>query len=671
MKIVKILLVLLCTSVVTKAQLVSNNNRRVADVYFINKEYYAAAEYYKRALQISSDTLGFLVPYGFENKVRTVKETSKREDYEYAVFQLATSLRLYKNFQDAEKWYAISNTFTSQKYTLSEFWYGVCLHANLKYNEAIGALNSFNRKYAVNDEYKTKAKLELESCNYALAEMQYPRLVKVAKLQNNINQAGSNYAPFISNQTFYFTSSRPVLTEGKDEVLTGGQNAGKVARKQNPYINTLYSINNNNAVNSTVSIKKVNVDVKKMESAAMFIHPNGNIMFLTAWLNKDERLKSIYISRRNGEEWSEPVALGAEINVPGYNAIQPFVSKDGKQFIFASDRPGGFGKYDLWAAPLRPDGGMGTPVNMGNKINTSEDEQAPYYNAKTNKLIYSSNGKVGLGGYDFFEAEGDFNNWSMPVNMGYPFNSAKDDMYFTPLDDMDREGYISSDRESLCCLEVLHVKRQLFTVTGKLIDCVTNQPLEGAKVTLTDFQGNKNTLLTDKNGSYNFQMNSNRGVQINAVKDSYFAKNIAYNYEQLVKLDTMLSADLCLEPIIIDKPIVLENIFYEFAKADLTEASKLTLNNLYTIMIDNPDIEIELSAHTDIIGSEVYNLDLSDRRARSCVDYLVSKGIAETRMTWKGYGFSQPIAPNKLADGTDNPEGRALNRRTEFKVTKK
>mgnify|MGYP003418918542 CR=1 FL=1 len=118
-------------------------------------------------------------------------------------------------------------------------------------------------------------------------------------------------------------------------------------------------------------------------------------------------------------------------------------------------------------------------------------------------------------------------------------------------------------------------------------------------------------------------------------------------------MDTLLNVDLCLDPIVIDKPIVLKNIFYEFDKAELTEASKLTLNTLYDIMVDNPNITIELSAHTDIMGTEAYNMDLSERRAKSCVDYLVTKGIMSDRMTWKGYGFSMPIAPNKLADGKE------------------
>lgn len=668
MKFIKIILFVCCFCTFAQAQ-TSSSNKRMADVYFENKEYYAAAEYYKKALKISPDTLGFIVPYGFESQIRSEREGAKGEEYEYVVYQLANSLRLYKNFQDAEKWYAIANGFTNVKYVLSGFYYAECLRANLKYDEAITAFNTFISKYQLNDAYKEKAKLELESCKYAINEMKYPKLVKTSRLQNEVNKAGSNYAPVLSGQTFYFTSSRPIATSGKIEVLEG-QTSTKVTKKETPFVNSIYS-SNEYPTTANINIKKLYLDVKKMETAAIALHPNGNILFFTAWINKEEKKKSIYISRRYGDNWSEPALLGQEVNVNGFNAIQPFVSKDGKFLVFSSDRPGGQGKYDLWFALLGADGSVGNAINMGPKINTADDEQAPYYNHKTKKLIYSSNGKVGLGGFDFFESEGDFSSWTTPLNMGYPFNSAKDDIYFTSINDQDNEGYISSDRGSVCCLEVFHVKRANFNVSGTLIDCTTMGPLSGAKVTLTGQDLTSQSVVTDAAGKYSFKINSNRGLQINAVKENYFAKNVSYTYDQLVVTDTLLTADLCLDPIVIDKPIVLKNIFYEFNKADLTEASKLTLNLLYDIMVDNPNINIELSAHTDIIGSEAYNLDLSARRAQSCVDYLVLKGVSADRMTWKGYGFSMPIASNKLADGTDNPEGRALNRRTEFKVTKK
>lgn len=660
---------ILCLSLsLAKAQM-GSDNKRVADVYFLNKEYYAAAEYYKKALQISADSAGFVVPYGFEKKMQEENSTNKKADYEYAVFQLATSLRLYKNFQDAEKWYVVATSFTNPKYALSSYWYAECLRSNFKFEEAIYAFNTFIAKYKTNDEYLQNAKTHIESCKFALAEIKYPRLYKLTKLAQNINMAGSNYASALNNQSFYFTSSRPIGSGGKNEILSGANSSNTVIKKETPYINAIYATSAN-PTDSSIPVKRVDVvNVKEMEAAAPALHPNGSLMYFTAWVNKDDKNRSIYISKKTGDnEWSAPKVLGGEINVFGFNAMQPYITKDGKYLIFSSDRPGGQGKYDLWYALIRPDGTTGNAMNLGEKINTKGDDQAPYYNPKTRKLLYSSNGKTGIGGFDFYESEGDFTNWTNPKNMGYPFNSPKDDLYFTPLDDLDQEGYVSSDRESICCLEIFHVKREVLRVNGKLIDCETKKPLEGAKIVLTGEDLEEMTTTTDMNGNYSFGITSNRGFHVNATRKLYFAKNIDFSLGQLAAIDT-LKSELCLDRIP-EKPIVLKNILYEFDSAELTDSSKVNLNHLYTIMLENQNIEIELGAHTDNIGSAAYNLDLSNRRAQSCVDYLVSKGIDSSRMTSKGYGFDVPIAAN-TKDGKDNPEGRALNRRTEFKVTKK
>ncbi|WP_050784330.1 OmpA family protein [Pedobacter sp. BAL39] len=665
----KILLILCLLTTAAHAQFVTNS-KRVADVYFQNKEYYAAAEYYKKALQISPDSSGFFIPFGFENKIK--EESPKKDDYEYSVFQLAESLRLYKNFTDAEKWYALANEFTNPRYALSPFWYGVTLRANQRYDEAIAAFQVFQRKYDLKDEYASRTKTEIASCQFALFEVSHPRLFRTAKLKNDINQAGSNYTPLQTGNNFYFTSSRPVNTSGKTQVLSDQRNDAKVSKKQSPYVNAIYETSGN-PLTETISIKKIPALAKDQETATPAFLPSGKVMFITGWSAKDTR--KIYqlnsaAPAAGSAGWSAPAELGSNVNIKGFNAMQPSVTKNGKYLIFSSDRPGGFGKYDLWYCAIRPDGSLGQAVNMGSTINTAGDEEAPYYNAKTKKLLYSSNGKVGLGGFDFFESEGDFDSWSEPRNLGYPFNSSKDDLYFTPLDDNDNEGYISSDRESLCCLEIFHMKREFLGINGAIIDCDTKKPLENVVVTLDDSL-QKFKFTTGKDGKYSFRVNSNRLLKITAERAKYFIKTLSYSYDQLAQKDTLFSEEICLTPFEPEKPIVLKDVLYEFDKADLTELSKGKLDYLYTILIDNPDIDIELSAHTDNKGTAEYNMDLSNRRAQSCLDYLVTKGIPAERMTSKGYGLTKPVAPNQFSDGKDNPEGRAMNRRTEFKVLKK
>lgn len=653
----------------SSAQFVSNN-KRVADVYFQNKEYYAAAEYYKKSLQLAPDSTGMVVPYAYDGKSTEKVESPKRADYENCVYQLANSLRLYKDFRAAEAWYALASKFTDPKFSLSALYYGESLRSNQKFSEAIVAFESYLNNNLAVEPYKEKAKTEIASCNFALYEMRYPRLYKFSKLYNQINDRGSNYTPVKYNDNFYFTSSRPVAVGKKTEVLKDGNAETKVTKKESPYINAIYEASGDPQQSGTL-VKRIGAVEKGKQYAAPAFHPNEKIMYLTSWTAKGERkIYRVDISTGTGASWSAPKELGTEVNIIGFNSMQPFVTKDGKYLIFSSDRPGGSGKYDLWYCALREDGSMGQSTNMGSLINTKEDEEAPYYNYETKKLLYSSAGKVGLGGLDFYESEGDFSNWTKPRNLGYPFNSSKDDAYFTPLDGADSEGYISSDRESVCCLEIFYVKKEYITVQGTLMDCHTEKPLSGATVILRD-STQQLKMIVGNDGKYRFRINSNRALRLSAQKEDYFTKVLTYNYEELAKADTLVNPRLCLMPFTIDKPIVLKDILYDFNSANLNTGSKMILDQLYTLMVDNKSIEIELSAHTDNIGAAPYNLDLSESRAKSCVDYLISKGISAARMQSKGYGFSKPVAPNQFPNGDDNFLGRQLNRRTEFKVTKK
>jgi OOP family OmpA-OmpF porin len=666
MKLFKLLILMCLIYSGTQAQFVSNN-KRIADVYFQNKEYYAAAEYYKKSLQLKQDSIGMVVPYSYDYKEKA--ESPKRAEYEYAVYQLATSLRLYKDFRGAEAWYALARNFTDPKYTLSTFYYGECLRANQKFSEAIPAFQAYLNKNRSVEPFKEKALTEIASCNFALYEMRYPRLYKFSKLFNQINDKGSNYTPVLNDNNFYFTSSRPISVDKKTEILEGKGTDTKVTKKTSPFINAIYEASGDPQQNGTL-VKRIGAVEKGREFAAPAFHPNGKFMYLTSWTAKGERkIYQVDMSQGTGATWSAPRELGMEVNIMGYNSMQPSITRDGKYLLFSSDRPGGSGNYDIWFCTIREDGSLGQAANMGKLINTKENEEAPYYNYQTKKLLYSSAGKVGLGGLDFYETEGDFYKWTEPRNLGYPFNSSKDDCYFTPLDDADSEGYISSDRESVCCLEIFHVRKEFITVQGTLVDCRSEKPVADALLTLSDSTQELSTK-SDKDGKYRFRISSNRALKLKAEKANYFSKILTYNYDELAKADTLINPKLCLTPFKIDMPIVLENILYDFNSADLNPGSKLILDQLYKVIIDNPKMEIELSAHTDNIGTAEYNTDLSDKRAKSCLDYLISKGISAERMTSKGYGFSKPIAPNQFKNGEDNFLGRQLNRRTEFKVTK-
>jgi len=644
------------------------NYKRVADTYFENKDYYAASTFYKKALKITGDSTLALLPYGTERK--SAKDEKVIEDYEGSIYNLAESSRLYREFSEAEKYYAVAITFTNTRYRKAQFYYAECLRANKKFTPAIDAFQVFIRKNP-NDPLVKDAQKEIASCKFALEEMRFPRMVQVRKIASNVNGLGSNYAPVKVGNDFYFTSSRPVATAGKKDIMKTDAGEVQISTKANPFINNLYTTKTDLGV-ADISVRMMDLNLpRNVETAAASFSPDGKRVYFTYWRERERY--SIYTATKMDDKWSDPVQVGLEINSKDFNSSQPFVTADGKYLLFSSDRSGGYGKFDLWYCTIREDGTLGQAVNLGPTINTEDDERAPNYNTITKKLLFSTDGRVGLGGMDFFEAEGDLITWSEPKNLGYPFNSSKDDLYFTATNEQGTRGYISSDRESSCCLEVFEVKKESFSISGILTDCKTKLPLAGATVTFSNAESNKK-VITGVDGKYLFSVDSKRPVKLLFAKDNYFSITKNYPYEELAKADTMIYKDYCISPFKLGIPIALDNVYYEFNSAELTDPSKKVLDFLIPIMEDNPEMEIELGSHTDNIGTDEYNLDLSNQRAKSCVDYLVSKGISESRLTSKGYGESMPIAPNEIGRGKkkkDNPEGRAKNRRTEFKVTKK
>ena len=644
------------------------NYKKVADTYFENKDYYAASTFYKKALKITGDSTQAILPYGKERK--SASDDKVIEDYEGSIYNLAESSRLYREFNEAEKYYAIAITFTNTRFRKALYYYAESLRANKKFNPAIDAFQQFIQKNP-GDAFAKEAQKEIESCKFAIEEMRFPRIVQVKKVPGNVNGLGSNYAPVIINNELYFTSSRPVAVGSKKDMVKTDAGEIQVSTKTNPFINNIYAAKGE-LTSADIAVRKIDINFpKNMEIAAVTFTPDGNTMYFTAW--KDKEKYAIYSSKKTGDKWADPQPVGLQVNSRDFNSSQPFVTSDGKFLLFSSDRSGGYGKFDLWYCTLREDGSLGQAVNFGSTINTEDDERAPYYNSLTKKLLFSTDGRIGFGGLDFFESEGDLVNWSEPKNLGYPFNSSKDDLYFTATDDKGTKGYISSDRESSCCLEVFEVKKEYLSVAGLLTDCKTKLPLAGTIVTLTNAEGSQK-ITTGTDGIYSFKVDSKRPVKLLFAKDNYFSITKNYVYEELAKADTLIYKDYCLSPFKLGIPITLDNVYYEFNSTELTEPSKKVLDFLIPIMEDNPEMEIELGSHTDNIGTDEYNLDLSNRRAKSCTDYLESKGVAATRMTSKGYGESMPIAPNEIIvkrKKKDNPEGRAKNRRTEFKVTKK
>jgi outer membrane protein OmpA-like peptidoglycan-associated protein len=645
------LLVLLCCNGAFAQY--AQNPKSFADQAFKNKNYYEAAYYYKQAAEgMNLAPKDIRIP--FQEALTKKAAGPKSSDVNYVTYQLADSYRLYENYLEAEGWYyKIINANAEAEYPLARLWYGVCLRANQHFDEAIQQLMRFADTYHGDSKNLDMAKNEIANCRFAQEQYQYPGLIDVAKLKGDWNSDGSNYAMLQRNSNFMFTSSR-------------------LNKDDKKHLNRLYNIASTGT--NLTEIKLKGDDKKDAEYGTPALDPTGSKLYFTRWYKSGSKtLHAIYRSDLKNGIWGPMIKLNSNVNLDAFNAIQPFVTADGKQLYFVSDKPGGQGGNDIWVSDLDADGNPVNSVNLGNTINTPLDEQAPYYDKKNNRLVFSSKGLTGLGGFDLFTSTGNMGYWGKPENMGYPLNSAKDDLYYSVDANNPEKFYISSDRQSDCCLEVFEAYDKRFTLKGLVTDCDTHKPLAGAKVSFVDSISKKviKEVTLGRDAQYVFDVTTNRPYNLVLEKTGYFTKVVPVPQPgNKLRNDTLYNADLCLQAFVVNKPIVINNILYDFNKADLRPESKVILNDLVHILKDNPKIKIELAAHTDSIGSDAYNNNLSQMRAQSCVDYIISNGIEADRIFAKGYGKTRPIAPNSKPDGSDNPEGRQLNRRTEFTVLK-
>lgn len=421
----------------------------------------------------------------------------------------------------------------------------------------------------------------------------------------------------------------------------------------------------------------------------------------------------ILVSRLENNEWQVPVELPEIINLPFTISTMPTlgISRNNTDMLyFVSDRPEGRGGLDLWFTYYdnRRDEWR-EPRNLGRKINTPGDEITPYYNIETKTLYFSSNGHPGFGGFDIFKATGEARNWEGVFNIGEPINSSFDDQYYVLHDNRSR-GFFTSNRPGgyslrhpSCCDDIyeftyrdfiiIAAKGEVFGITDTAffnsiykdytMDMILNIDISDKDdqiKLLYDYpvslfmKNNENGqdifIRTDYTtpGYYFFNLEQGKDYYLKVKDFNNMEVKIDFTTKNIFRSDTIILDAIIINTLPTD-PIIVKNVYYEFASADLTpEARKTLQNTIFKVMKDYPNIILEISSHTDSIGTKESNILLSQKRAHSVVNYLFENGITKDRLIPKGYGEDKPIAPNSKPDGSDNPEGRAMNRRTEFRI---
>lgn len=550
---------------------------------------------------------------------------------------------------------------------------GQMLQASGKYPQAI---NEY-RRYLEWQPADDLARTGIRGCELALkAKSDDPSryIVKQSKL---FNSRRSDFAPMYGNKEFdiiYFTTTNEKATGDSKSEITGMKKGDIWVSKKNEK----GEWQRPEAVEG-----ELNTDA---DEGIVSFSPDGQTMYLTVAKRSETSSTSVEIhtSRRSEASWS--AAQKFEILNDTITAVgHPAVSPDGRYLYFTSDMPGGYGGLDIWRINLQERGG--SLENLGPQINTVGNESFPY--VRSDSLLYfSSDGHPGFGGLDMFKARlnstGD--RWSVD-NLGLPLNSASDDfgITFGP----GESGFFSSNRNDARGYDHIYsfvLPDLKISIAGWVVD-KDDEPVPNAVIRIVGNDGSNQKEVARDDGSFKF--NLQRGVKyvMLAGAKGYLNQKVEFESDSAEE-DAEYGIDFILASI--SKPSVVENIFYDFDKATLRPESKAALDEIAVMLDDNPNVSIEMGAHTDRKGSDEYNIDLSDRRAKSVVDYLVEKGINPNRLTWVGYGESRPKTVTKriskeypqFPEGTvlneefietltpeDQEAADQINRRTEFQVT--
>lgn len=602
-------------------------------------------------------------------------------------YKLAESYRAVRDYERAEKMYLKAYTSDPEKNALALYYYAEMCKTSAKYPKAKEHYSKFLKEYkGPETTLKKQAKKEVVFCDSVSKIINQSQKFVVQHLDTTINKAHVELSPVSLDETTLLYAS---LRTNKKEYVTEGEDSANIPTRK---FYTAKKINNEWVFENEFMAGTYNKPGENVGNATFT--PDGNKMYYTAckpnW--KGIVVCAIYVTEKVNGEWTEPVKLNKTINNPNYTSTQPAVAIDpakGNEIIyFVSNKPKGKGGLDVWYFVYDKKKKIyKAPKNAGVKINTAKDEMTPFFDNDTRTLYFSSAGWGGLGGLDIYKVLGDNKKWTNAENLGEPINSGADDIYYT-ISKNREEGFLVSNRKggvslknATCCDDIYSHKQTSYIhlfVAGnvkELLGNSTSGKLDSAMVDIYVVDKKYpepiliKSVLVDKDGNYKTSIEAGQEYKIIAKKTGYL------NTTAAAVIDTKNEAkDKTFENNFLlskssNKAITLENINYEFDRSELMPGSILALDTtLLKIMTLNPDIIIELSSHTDDKGSEDYNMKLSQKRAESVVNYLISKGIDKNRVKPQGYGESQPIAPNKNKNGSDNPEGRAKNRRTDFKV---
>ena len=604
-------------------------------------------------------------------KPKKTKLNQNLADGNFMLRNYVSSDSYYKKIVDLDS-VKHKNLNALYQYALTEKYLGNYENSRANFQKFI-KLAKDNEKF---DDLRRSAGRESQGCDLGISLRDNKDVLefKVTHLDENVNQPLTEFAPTLRDgNTLYYgawTSDRVVMVNKHEHY----------ADFSRIYVSQR---NGNTWTKGALVAGGANESSSHVGNAAIFA--DGETMYYTQCLQDDyQRMRcDIYKSKLENNTWGAGTKLDSKVNAEGFTSTHPALGRNeaGEDVLyFSSDRNPGKG-MDLFCAKINADGSISKAKSVGPAINTKGDEITPGYDFKTNTLYFSSNGQINIGGADVYKINASGGEWGQPQHLGIPINSSVDDMYFS-WSDFDGEGYLVSNRgggfgtkSETCCDDIYKVEKSHLNlaIEGVVQNTDSNlNTIDNALVTLYSVSEGKELKSSyTTNGKYFFDLEKENDYQLVARKKGFedYMKGISTKDKR--QNDTM-TFDFPMKMV----PQVLSvvgtkigTVYWEFNKDYLTDGAPDTLNRVVGFMTENPQYVLEVGSHTDSKGTDEYNLKLSQRRSDAVLKYLASKKIAKFRLESKAYGESKPVELNENPPGTDNPEGRTKNRRTEFVVT--
>ncbi|MBE9602536.1 OmpA family protein [Pedobacter sp. MC2016-24] len=587
----------------------------------------------------------------YDLAIASLNEAVKQDpNFQFAYIQLADLQRRTKAFELAKSNYAkaiaLGGTIDPRSYygfAESEIYTG-------DYVNARKHISLFISEYKGKDaDFLNRAKKYLRDCEFSIEAIKSPVKYEPQNMGPKINSNYRDYFPSITADQEQLIFSRNL--DGNEDFFISKKDKGEWT------------------IPVPLSAK---INTSNYNEGAQSLSPDGKYLFFTG-CNRPDGLGrcDIYVSHQDGKDWSEPFNLGAPVNSIYWDS-QPAISPDGTTLYFVSNRPGGIGGYDLWKSHLKDDGYWTEPENLGPEINTAYDENTPFIHPDGKTLYFSSDGWPGLGNKDIFMSRMDqHGKWTKPQNLGYPINTFNEETGLIVTTDGKKGIFSSNLNGGYGDMDIYEFNmpetsrpQSVTYVKGIVKDKKTGAFLE-AQVQVLDLKSGQNVFkdyTARENGEFLAVMPVGSDYAFNASAAGYAFYSEHYELNQ-AGTAAPFQIEIALEKLVLGQQVIMKNIFFNTNEYTLLPSSLSEIETLTNLLNSNKNIHIEIQGHTDNTGSNTTNQKLSIDRAKAVYDRLISNGIATERLSYKGYGQTQPVTAN------DTEEHRKLNRRTSFLVT--